>query len=351
VDPIKLSFDQYQRYRVVTDAITAVRGDRAALKILDVGGSPGLLTYFLPKDDIYILDGAPSPAGRFVHGDGTTLPFRDKAFDIVTGVDVLEHIAPPMRRAFINELKRTAKEYLFIAAPFNTEAVAEAEGMLYDIIKAAKGEEHAFLKEHIEYGLPVQKAVTDTLSEGGWQTISVPNGALKRWLPMMALSIYVTGDRFLNALSERINVFYNTNYYADDNMEPSYRHLLAACRKGFRQGDAERLRGLGKETGQDKDLDLSLLTPLMTLFGYDELKKARETERKEFKKVIEAREKHIKSLKESIAKKDVRIERQKKTIQGSQHTIDELKKRLGALEKSLSVKALKRLGLTKKPKD
>jgi len=344
VNPIKLSFDQYQRYRVVTDAITAVRGGRAALKILDVGGSPGLLTYFLPKDDIYILDSAPSPAGRFIHGDGTALPFRDKAFDIVTGVDVLEHIAPNTRDGFIRELKRTAKGYLFIAAPFATETVAEAEGLLYDIIKAAKGEEHAFLKEHIEYGLPAQSAVTDTLSEGGWQTISIPNGALKRWLPMMALSIYVTGDKFLNALSERINTFYNTNYYADDNREPSYRHLLAACRNGFRQGETDKIKGLAGKAVQDKDLDLSLLTPLMTLFGYDELKKARETEREEFKKVIEARDKHITNLKETIAKKDERMERQKKTI-------DELKKRLDALEKSLSVKALKRLGLTKKPKD
>jgi len=335
----------------VTDAITAVRGGRAPLKILDVGGSPGLLTYFLPKDDIYILDTAPSPAGRFIRGDGTALPFRDKAFDIVTGVDVLEHIAPPMRVPFIRELKRTAKNYIFIAAPFNTEAVAEAEGILYDIIRAAKGEEHAFLKEHIEYGLPAQSAVTDTLSEGGWQTISLPNGTLKRWLPMMALSIYVTGDRFLNALSERINVFYNTNYYADDNCEPSYRHLIAACREGFRQDDAERLRGLAAEAGQDKDLDLSLLSPLISLFGYDELKKTCKTEREEFKKVIEARDTYITSLTDTIAKKDERIKKQKKTIKGSQDTIDELKKRLKALEQSLSVKALKRLGLTKEPKD
>ncbi len=341
MNPIKLPFDQYQRYRVVTDAIESVREGHAPLKVLDVGGSPGTLLDFLPDDDIYILDRVSSPAGKFICGSGASLPFGDRAFDIVTGVDVLEHIAPGVREAFVRELKRVSKKYVFIAAPFGTEAVAEAESILYDIIKAAKGEKHAFLKEHMEYGLPEEPAVTQALGEGGWEVLSVPNGALKHWLPMMALSIYVTGDKFLNSLAGRLNVFYNSNYYADDNCEPSYRHLLAACREGFRQGDAERLRGLGAEAGQDKDLDLSLLSPLMTVFGYNELKKERETERGEFKKVIEARDTHIKNLKDTIAKKDKRIDRQKNTLEG-------LTKRLDALEQSPSVKALKRLGLTKK---
>ncbi|MFQ5354295.1 MAG: hypothetical protein ACE5DR_05045 [Thermodesulfobacteriota bacterium] len=203
--------------------------------------------------------------------------------------------------------------------------------MLYDIIKAAKGEEHAFLREHLEYGLPEEAAVAKALKGGGWDAISVPNGALKRWLPMMALSIYVTGDKFLNGLAERINTFYNTNYYSDDNREPSYRHLLAACREGFRQETANKIKDLAAAEAAEKDLDLSLLSPLISLFGYDELKKTHERERGEFKKVIAARDKHIKGLKETLEKRNKRL------------------KRLDSLENSNGVKVLKSLGLTKKP--
>jgi len=349
MDPIKLPFDQYQRYRIITDAIEAVRDGKEPLKILDAGGSPGLLLNFLPSDDITIIDRVSSPAGDFVLGDGTALPFRDKAFDIVISVDVLEHIPPMKREAFVKELKRAAGDYVFMAAPFRTEAAEEAEGILFDVIKAASGEEHAFLKEHKEYGLPEKNVITKTLSEGGWETIELPNGALKRWLPMMALSIYVTGDRFLSELGERINSFYNSNYYDVDNIEPSYRFLLASARKGFTKKAVKKIEGLCAEASIDKDLDLAWLSPLINLVGYNKLKKAREAEREEFKKVIEAKNRQIKGLKESVAKKDGRIEKQKKTIKGSQGVIDELKKRLEPLEKSVGVKALKRLGLTKKP--
>ncbi|MFQ5354131.1 MAG: methyltransferase domain-containing protein [Thermodesulfobacteriota bacterium] len=368
MDPIKLPFDQYQRYRIITDAIEAVRDGKEPLKVLDVGGSPGLLVDFLPSDDIFIIDRVSSLAGDFVFGDGAALPFRNKAFDIVISVDVLEHIEPMKREAFIGELKRAANKYVFVAAPFMTEAVVEAEDILFDVIKAASGEEHAFLKEHKEYGLPEKTAITETLGKGAWQTISVPNGALKRWLPMMALSIYVTGDRFLSELSERINAFYNSNYYDEDNREPSYRYLIASARKGFTENAVKKIEGLCAEAGPEKELDLGWLSPLIDLLGYNKLKKARDAERREFKKVIEARDSQIKKLKESIAKKDDRIERQisglkesiakkderiekqKKTIRGSQGVIEELKKRLEPLENSLGIKALKGLGLTKKPK-
>ncbi|MFQ5353524.1 MAG: hypothetical protein ACE5DR_01130, partial [Thermodesulfobacteriota bacterium] len=213
-----------------------------------------------------------------------------------------------------------------------------------------KGEEHAFLQEHMEYGLPERAVVLDLLEAEGWQTLSVPNGALKRWLPMMALSIYVTGDKFLTELAGRINAFYNSSYYADDNMEPSYRHLLASCKGGFKQETLDKIEGLRAEAGQEKDLDLSWLSPLISLIEHNDMKKAWGSEREEFRNLIEERDRHIKSLKESIAKKDERIKMQKKTIEGSQGVIEELKKRLDSLDNSPGVKALKGMGIIKKPK-
>ncbi len=364
MNPVKLPFDQYQRYCIVKDAIEAVRGGGEPLKILDVGGSPGTLTDFMPSDDIYILDRVPSTKGRFIRGDGTALPFREKTFDIVISVDVLEHIVPDVRESFIKELKRVSRDYVFIAAPFKTHNVQEAEVILYDVIKAASGEEHAFLREHIKYGLPDEQGVTQTLAESGWQTLSVPNGVLKRWLPMMALSIYVTGDKFLKSLARRINTFYNENYYPSDNCEPSYRHLLASCRGGFREEVVLKIEGLGVAADGKKDLDLSWLSPLINLHGYNALRKAGDLEREEFKKVIETRDKNIKSLedtlearegyikglKATVEQKDNRIQKLKARVEKKDERIAELVKRLDLLEKSRGVKALKGLGIIKQPK-
>jgi hypothetical protein len=344
MNPLKLPFDQYQRYRVVTDAVEAVRHGREALRILDVGGSPGLARHFLPGDNILVLDRVPANGGPFVYGDGAALPFGGAAFDITISVDVLEHIAPGARTAFIDEMKRVSCGHVFIAAPFRTPAVEEAERILFDVIKAAKGEEHAFLREHMEHGLPDEEAIAKRLASGGWETVAIPNGALRRWLPMMALSIYMAGEPHLAGLTGRLNVFYNSNYYDSDNCSPSYRRLVGAARDGFSAGTKAAIEGLAskKEEGAAKELDLSWLSLFITLSGYRDLKKARDNERAEFRKVIEARDRHIESLKETIRKKDERIERQKETIEG-------LKKRLEALEKSPGVRAMKGLGIIKKP--
>jgi len=331
MNPLKLPFDQYQRYRIVADAIGGVREDGKRLAILDVGGAPGLIRDFLPGDEIIVLDRTGAKAGGFVRGDGAALPFKDRALDVVVSVDVLEHIEPEAREAFIGEMKRVARDYVFIAAPFREEAVEEAERVLFDVMKATKGEEHAFLKEHLEHGLPVEAEVREAMEAGGWESVSVPNGALKRWLPMMALVLYMSGDRFLGEVAGRVNAFYNGNYYEDDNREPSYRRLVAAARGGFRGGAVEGIKGLASRGKPRKELDLSWLSLFITLFGEREMKKAWEAERAEFGKVIEQRERHIRSLKETVAKKDRRI------------------KALEALERSIGVKALKRLGLTKKP--
>ncbi len=356
MNPLKLPFDQYQRYRVVADAVEAVRSEGRPLSILDVGGSPGLILDFLPTDRIVILDMTESSRGRCIRGDGTRLPFHDRAFDVVTSVDVLEHIAPPARRTFMEEIKRVSKKYVFIAAPLRSESVVEAERLLFETLKASTGREHAFLKEHLEYGLPEKGETISILKEGGWETLAVPNGALKRWLPMMALSLYMEGDPFLCTLTGRVNAFYNANYYVDDNCSPSYRSLLAVARQGFTKEASSAIRGLESKKGMEKELDLSWLSLFVDLFGYRDLREAREAERLEFRKVIEARERHIDSLKETVEarerhidslketvrKKDSRIERQRKTIEA-------LQRRLEALEESRGVKVLKGLGVIKNP--
>jgi hypothetical protein len=54
---LSLPFDQYQRYKIVTEALDVLREDAGPLKILDVGGGEeGIILRFLPEDDMEILD-------------------------------------------------------------------------------------------------------------------------------------------------------------------------------------------------------------------------------------------------------------------------------------------------------
>lgn len=60
-DLMALPFDQYQRYKVVQEIATVIKGTtgQARLKVLDVGGWPGLIVNSLPHEYTVILDICP----------------------------------------------------------------------------------------------------------------------------------------------------------------------------------------------------------------------------------------------------------------------------------------------------
>ena len=58
------------------------------------------------------------PGVRFVHGDGTQLPFDDGEFDHVHSSAVLEHVGSRNnQRAFISELLRVSRKGVFLTTP------------------------------------------------------------------------------------------------------------------------------------------------------------------------------------------------------------------------------------------
>ncbi|HEB12130.1 MAG TPA: class I SAM-dependent methyltransferase, partial [Actinobacteria bacterium] len=117
---MELPFDQFQRYKTVSEFADSIhREDKGPLKILDVGGYPGLITDFLPDDDITIVDVVPGDMPNYHQTKGGKLPFEDASFDLVCSCDTLEHVPAPDRQAFILELARVSKDYLLIPAPFD----------------------------------------------------------------------------------------------------------------------------------------------------------------------------------------------------------------------------------------
>lgn len=231
-DVLSLPFDQYQRYRLVADLVGQIRKQKQPFHILDVGGRTALLREFLPTDRVTLVDLEPSGERDLVQGDGCRLPFKDGAFDIVAGFDTLEHVPPQHRAAFVTECARVSHGWVFIAGPYQTPEVDEAEELLVEFLAQKLGTRHRYLEEHRANGLPSRADVETALEGLGGEVVSFGHGNLDRWLTLMCMELYMDEDPGLRPIAERFFRFYNRTLYASDHAQPVYRHVVVAALGG-----------------------------------------------------------------------------------------------------------------------
>lgn len=228
-----MTFDQLQRYHLAADLIEEVRrGER--FSILDAGSREGYLNNFLPRDDITGLDRSYFPGNDFVVGDAARLPFREKSFDIVVALDLLEHIPPQNRLAFFRETNRISREYIIIGAPFQGGEIEAAEKLINDFSTKLSGEKNFFLEEHEAGSLPDMETILSHYRKLGYRAAVIPNGYLPRWTLMMALNTYLENLPSAADIIFKSNRFYHNRFYLDDNRLPAYRRVILF-------GKAERL--------------------------------------------------------------------------------------------------------------
>lgn len=221
---LHLPFDQYQRYAIIAEVIDNLR-ERTPLRILDVGGWPGTLRHFLPQDQVFVADLMGSDE-KFVRANGLALPFDTSSFDVVVTSDTLEHIADDARSRFLSELLRVGNGLWVIGAPFDDPQVVQAEVILQQLIVARYNERYHFIEEHRQHGLPDLDQTLAWLNEAGLTTVVLPNGYLYHWLVGTALFFLLQWRFDDSKLSNRVNAFYNSNFYHQDNREPSYRKVI-----------------------------------------------------------------------------------------------------------------------------
>ncbi len=272
-DFLELPFDQFQRYQTARDFADAIRPvSGAPLKVLDVGGFPGLMVDWLPEDDVTVVDVIEAEAPNYIQASGAELPFGDASFDLVCTCDTLEHVPPGERGAFLRELGRVSKDYLFMTAPFADERTRMAEEILYGYVERVLKTDFVTLREHLDNGLPDLDTTLIGLGETGFSTHDFPSGYLYHWLPMMMAKHHIMAHGDTDELHRRIDRFYNLNFSTGDCREPSYRRVIVGSKAGVEAVKAfagDRVAPAGTTDGglatpdRDKLEFFSLLTGLL----------------------------------------------------------------------------------------
>lgn len=226
-DPMRLPFDQFQRYSGAARLIAALGATEG--RTLEMGASPGYSEFFFAGSDLFFTDRYGVHEGRFTVADGAALPYQDETFDVVVALDTLEHIDPVHRPAFLSEIKRVSRDLVVLSAPHATQDVELAEEALQAFVTARFGEVFETLQEHKDNGLPVAEETAEALGADGWQVASFGSGYLPRWLLGMIFhhELLATG---LPELPE-LHAFYNRTVAPHDNREPAYRRVFAASRR------------------------------------------------------------------------------------------------------------------------
>lgn len=127
--------------------------------VLDVGsGGLGIAPYLKSRVTGVDLDFKPPfhPLLNRVKGSALKLAFKDKTFDIVIGVDLLEHIKENEREKAVFEILRVAKKRAYLAVPCGKEAEKQDKLLNY-YFRQKFGYNYHFLEEQLKYGLPEEE--------------------------------------------------------------------------------------------------------------------------------------------------------------------------------------------------
>jgi len=187
--------DLYTRNRIISSIIVRLKKHfhLRRLRILDVGGRGGQIREFLcSSEELLILDLRPpvTQGENYFLGDIMRAPFQDGKFHIVVASDTLEHIEARSRERFLKELLRMASHCVILGAPFHSPEVVRAESLVNKFHLALRGEEHPWLREHIEKGLPDERRLVAYLKSRNMHFRRITTNRIENWLLMQSFSLW-----------------------------------------------------------------------------------------------------------------------------------------------------------------
>jgi hypothetical protein len=318
-----LPVDQFQRYRVIKDLVDSYGSGAGSVKVLDVGGYPGHLIEFLPDKDVTVVDLPPCDRPRYLQVDGQRLPFPDGSFDIVSTVDVFEHVEPAARLKFLEELIRVSKDVVLLEAPFHDTAKVLAEELIYEYVSEVQNQQFLFLREHLELGLPVHAEVDEFLDKNNLSFVKLPSGYFYHWLIMMFISQSLTdlpgGLRFRRILHK----FYNRQISPFDNAEPAYRTVYVISRNS--PDYIDRVGQLYARTAPLTDRELREKIMMAADLFEIQSRTAETLGGKEFRAEMNKMSENVASFRQEIRRLDQTVNEQEATIKERDETIANLR--------------------------
>jgi hypothetical protein len=295
---IDSQFDQYSRQSIAYSIIKEAFGSKR-INILDIGGHLGRTNEYFNKDNVVIIDVYDKNYEGYVKGNALNLPFEDSSFDVVVSFDVLEHIAKKDRKKFIDEACRVSKDALLIAAPFDTELVAETENQVNKLYKKIYKINHPWLIEHLDNGLPDLEKTQSYISKNKMELQIFSSNNIFLWKLMMSF-LFLCGNSRLSNLELKINNFYNKNsLYLGDNTEPSYRKIIFARKSEKLLARTQDSKLSNNEYNQLLDLLIDGITDIIS----DKALSMNELSSHELKKVIEQYESRLSKLNQALEHK------------------------------------------------
>jgi hypothetical protein len=232
---MKLSPDGSGRFFMMARLLEIFHtGDKNTISLLDVGGSSSFMTSQLKESPFpYLLtaiDILPRPRGfqgTYVQGDATNMEFGDKTFNTVITTDVLEHIPISKKADFVKECIRVAKDYVVIAAPFNTEGVDVAEHATNEFNIKLFNEGQVWLEEHFENTKPELSEVLETAKKMNCETQVIGTNNLYTWLLSTHINLVGAKLGLDDQGHTKSNMLLNEHLLTSGDMTPPYyRHFV-----------------------------------------------------------------------------------------------------------------------------
>jgi SAM-dependent methyltransferase len=136
--------------------------------LLDVGCGKAGMAAFLPDLSVVGVDIDPpaDPPSNldFRSGSITDLPFADRAFPLVSCIDVIENLAPATRVRAIAEVVRVARHGVLIACPHG-EVAERTDAEFRRALEARRRPVPDWVSEHEAYPFPTASAVVSVIRE------------------------------------------------------------------------------------------------------------------------------------------------------------------------------------------
>ena len=313
---LSLPFDQYARMRIVQNVVVSLYGEIAeravqpgstqfTLKVLDVGGYPGILRHFLAGGayDVSVVDVVPDDGSipGYTQGSGMELPYEEGSFDVVASLDTLEHIPNEHRPRFLDELRRVARHAVVLVNPVQSIQADLAEETLNEYIRWILDAQQEQLAEHREYGLPDFAGTVASFDAGGWKTLSFPTANIHNWLFMMVAKHYLISlrDERASAFERTLDRFYNLAFQESDRTPPAYRGVMVAVRPGL-EGALAQVGRLYPPVEGSASANAERLQLAQLLMSMLDLKVANHEDRA-LREQMDNRDKHISGMEGRIA--------------------------------------------------